>query len=426
VDNVTHALAGLLLADTVVATQRRRGRAIPDAARGAIAVAGVITAELPDIDLAWSGLGRGAETLGYMLHHRGHTHTVLVALAGALLVWGAALALRPALRTRDASRTLLATCVLGTLSHLLLDWTNSYGVHPFWPFEGRWYYGDAVFIVEPWLWVVAIPAALLGERARWTRVVLALLLIAILGLAWGTDNVARGMATLLTLGTAVTILAARATHGLARPALAIGAWVMVEATFFVGARAAEGRVRAIVSAPEDVVLTPGAADPLCWSALVVTEDGPAATYRVRGAVVRPFPGLRRDADCRVRSAAGLDKPPEPPADGVRWTGEWRGPVAELRTLARTDCRLAAALRFMRVPAWRRTARGTELWDLRYGAGGFASVRSDGGRPCPETMPEWTPPRRRLLDGPLPPAEASTDRRTPTVFSNQLTHVQFMD
>jgi inner membrane protein len=44
-------------------------------------------------------------------------------------------------------------CLAG-LSHILLDFTNNYGVRPFWPFSERWYSWDIVFIVEPVLLVV--------------------------------------------------------------------------------------------------------------------------------------------------------------------------------------------------------------------------------------------------------------------------------
>lgn len=400
-DNITHALAGLLIADTVIATQRALGHEITDTARRTIVIVGVVTAELPDIDLAWSGLGRGgARALDYMLHHRGHSHTLVVAVVAAVVIWCVLLALGRANRAPGVRGALLVTCVLGTLSHILLDWTNSYGVHPFWPFDGRWYYGDAVFIVEPWLWVVAMPAVLLGERTRATRVVLALLLAAILALAWGTDNVAPWMAALLTFGTLAMLVVAARTRAVVRPLLAIGAWIAVEATFFAAGRAAEARVRVAVPNAADVVLTPGAADPLCWSVLVVTGDEPASTYRVQGAVVRPVPTLRREASCRVRRAAGLDLPPSPESavDGIRWTGEWRAPLAELQALARSDCRAAAALRFMRVPAWDRTGDVVELWDLRYGRGGFASITSDGRGACPTTVPGWRAPRGAMLVG----------------------------
>jgi len=37
--------------------------------------------------------------------------------------------------------------------HIAFDAFNNYGVHPFAPFEDRWFYGDAVFIIDPWLWL---------------------------------------------------------------------------------------------------------------------------------------------------------------------------------------------------------------------------------------------------------------------------------
>jgi inner membrane protein len=45
---------------------------------------------------------------------------------------------------------------LAGLTHILLDFTNNYGVRPFWPFSERWYSWDIVFIVEPLLWVLLI------------------------------------------------------------------------------------------------------------------------------------------------------------------------------------------------------------------------------------------------------------------------------
>jgi inner membrane protein len=47
---------------------------------------------------------------------------------------------------------LYLTALIAALSHLLLDWTNNYGVRPFFPFNPRWYAGSFVFIAEPVLW----------------------------------------------------------------------------------------------------------------------------------------------------------------------------------------------------------------------------------------------------------------------------------
>jgi len=66
---------------------------------------------------------------------------------------------------------LYLTALIAALSHLLLDWTNNYGLRPFFPFNPRWYAGSFVFIAEPVLWLLlgsalVIPGllGLIGER----------------------------------------------------------------------------------------------------------------------------------------------------------------------------------------------------------------------------------------------------------------------
>src|SRR5688500_13795310 len=155
-DNVTHALAGLLIAEAAVALLERLSAAPTSPGfRRAARIVGVIGAEVPDIDVLYAGPARGMGKLGYLLHHRGHTHTVLFAVAAALAMWAVAVALRRGAPPGER-RAMLWVALAGTLSHIALDYTNSYGVHPFWPVVNRWFYGDAVFIIEPWLWIAAL------------------------------------------------------------------------------------------------------------------------------------------------------------------------------------------------------------------------------------------------------------------------------
>jgi len=71
----------------------------------------------------------------------------LAGLAAIWLLWPAA---RKLLHTSGAARLgLFATTVLGLILHLSMDAMNVYGVHPFAPFDPRWFYGDMIFIVEP-------------------------------------------------------------------------------------------------------------------------------------------------------------------------------------------------------------------------------------------------------------------------------------
>ena len=68
-DNITHSLVGVALAD--LASSRRA----PKLQRPVMIGAGIIAANLPDLDLVYSGITPAP--IGYLLHHRGHTHTVI-------------------------------------------------------------------------------------------------------------------------------------------------------------------------------------------------------------------------------------------------------------------------------------------------------------------------------------------------------------
>jgi inner membrane protein len=117
-----------------------------------------LAAEAPDIDVLWGFRGPVA---GFE-HHRGMTHTFLgapfVALAVTAFVWlwHRSRKRPPTVAPRWALIWLLS--LLAVFSHIFLDWTNNYGIRPFFPFNPRWYALDIAFILEP----VIFAALLLG------------------------------------------------------------------------------------------------------------------------------------------------------------------------------------------------------------------------------------------------------------------------
>jgi inner membrane protein len=111
-----------------------------------------LAAEAPDLDVI--GAFRG-QAFGFA-HHRGFTHSFVGVLIDALVVVGFVYLIwrirgrkikDPNLPPRWGLLYFYA-CLAG-LSHILLDFTNNYGVRPFWPFSEKWYSWDIVFIVEP-------------------------------------------------------------------------------------------------------------------------------------------------------------------------------------------------------------------------------------------------------------------------------------
>jgi inner membrane protein len=138
-----------------------------------------LAAEAPDLDTLWSIKG----PLASFQHHRGITHTFLGLPFEGLVVVGVVWLIhrwrvrraqaRPAplppsdptadlpiphpLTIAPVRWPLLYLFVLiALLSHIFLDWTNNYGVRPFFPFNPRWYAGSFVFIFEPLLFAALL------------------------------------------------------------------------------------------------------------------------------------------------------------------------------------------------------------------------------------------------------------------------------
>ncbi|HEY9384339.1 MAG TPA: metal-dependent hydrolase [Gemmatimonadales bacterium] len=154
-DNLTHTLVGLALAESGLKRTTRLATA-----------ALIVGANLPDVDGLVYLFGSGTDGLAF---RRGWTHGVLAMillpplLVAVLLGWH-----RLRGKSRDGLRVgwLVTLAAVAIWSHPLLDLLNTYGVRLLMPFSGRWFYGDALFIVDPWLWVTLLLGILLARRAR--------------------------------------------------------------------------------------------------------------------------------------------------------------------------------------------------------------------------------------------------------------------
>lgn len=148
-DNLCHALAGVALAESGIAPARRR-----------TVIMAALAANAPDVDtvVALTGYGPGA-----LEFRRGITHGILaLVLLPPLIAWLGWLAGR----RRDDFRRLLLLAALAVWSHSFLDWLNSYGIRLLAPVDWRWFYGDAVFIIDPWLWLTLGTGAVVAWRRR--------------------------------------------------------------------------------------------------------------------------------------------------------------------------------------------------------------------------------------------------------------------
>jgi inner membrane protein len=116
----------------------------------------IMGANAPDVDVVAYFAGP-FEAIAF---RRGWTHGVLAlalwpfAITAVLLAWD-----RWVRRRRDPTAAparagpLLAVTTLAVLTHPLLDWLNDYGLRWLLPFDGTWYYGDALVVVDPCVWL---------------------------------------------------------------------------------------------------------------------------------------------------------------------------------------------------------------------------------------------------------------------------------
>ncbi|MEX2181926.1 MAG: metal-dependent hydrolase [Gemmatimonadaceae bacterium] len=162
-DPITHTMAGAAM-----------GRAGLDRRTPLAGVTLMLAANAPDIDIFSLWLG----TYASLAFRRGWTHGPLalvvlaVALTGLVLGWDRLVRRRrdPSLAPVDARWTfILATA--GVVSHPLLDLLNTYGIRLLMPFSGRWFYADAVFIIDPWIWLMLGAALILARRGAVLRTV---------------------------------------------------------------------------------------------------------------------------------------------------------------------------------------------------------------------------------------------------------------
>ena len=143
IDPVCHTLVGAALSRSGLGKRTALG-----------ASALIIGANLPDIDvLAYFG-GPGAD----LEWRRGWTHGVLALLVLPWLLAGCLLVLhrvrgRQWSRSLAVPRELLFLSYVAILSHPVLDTLNTYGVRWLMPFSGEWFYGDTLFIIDPWVWL---------------------------------------------------------------------------------------------------------------------------------------------------------------------------------------------------------------------------------------------------------------------------------
>ncbi len=142
----------------------------------------VIGANIPDID----ALAMFISNDFALLFRRGWTHGILALFIWPFVLTGMMIGIHKLLewgRKRKAKRNgkqashpplksgwLLALAFISVWSHPLLDWLNTYGVRFLMPFDGTWFYGDTLFIIDAWFWLLTGAAVVLARSESWKSI----------------------------------------------------------------------------------------------------------------------------------------------------------------------------------------------------------------------------------------------------------------
>lgn len=166
-DNLCHTLVGAAIGETGLKRRTAYGNA-----------ALMIGANLPDLDALVFVTGTSS-----VAFRRGWTHGPLalallpVAMAAAFVWFDRRKSRRSGVSGRAQPGMLLLFGYIGVFTHVFLDYLNVYGVRLLMPFEPRWFYGDALFIIDPWTWLALGTGVLLARRGRTAAPALASLVI---------------------------------------------------------------------------------------------------------------------------------------------------------------------------------------------------------------------------------------------------------
>ena len=176
---------------------------------------------------------------------------------------------------------LLALSALGVATHPALDWMNTYGMRWGLPFDPSWTYGDALFIMDPWIWLVLGGSLFIASRPGRRGLIGWALLGVVASLPPLLFPLARVAKVLWLCGVAAIIatwLVVRRGQARRTPVLAGLAVVILYIGGMVGSNAlASGQVaeaaRAAGLEVRDLMVGPLPADPLGAEIEVLTDEG---------------------------------------------------------------------------------------------------------------------------------------------------------
>ncbi len=417
-DNITHSLVGYLVA---------RSLPKPDVEKfpkyeSAVLWTALIASNLPDFDFLIQIFNTN-NPMQYLLHHRGYTHTFLLTLPLGLIAARAAVLISGTkAKAQSALWRLSGVGVLCVLLHIGGDYCNNYGVHPFSPFYNRWYYGDFLFILEPFIWLTLLPFVFFSVKTKSVRTVSVILCALILGIVWSRQFNALPVALVVTIWFGLVSL----SHFFAprvgvRPRNSViipwTGFAIVFFSFFFGSNQSKNRLIELfqdenrILKREQISLSPSPANPFCWSFIITgIEEISDRTHRgkfyvAKAGAISLWPAFAPPTNCYLRTKKSLSfadsEIDHPISNQIHWVGAMIRPLDDFLRLEKKYCRFGEFLKFSRVPGWFEQSGTWYVTDLRFDGAqrkGFFTFTLNGNDLCQSapsgsvsTLTPWIPP-----------------------------------
>jgi inner membrane protein len=242
-------------------------------------------------------------------------------------------------------RGLLVASLIAAATHPLMDWTNNYGVRPLLPWSGQWFYGDLVYIIDPYIWLMLGAAMfLLTSKGRlrifaWAALAAITTTLIILASIRGADASALRFLRVIWIAGIIAVVIVRATGlyqrlnhraALAVLALVLMYWGGLAIAHRVAYSAALAKANQLANSRGESIVKvasmPIAATPFRWQSVAETDR---AIYRYPTAIT---------SDDRATDISGVRRFEKP-----------TGRAAELVSIAERDRRAQEFLLFARFP-----------------------------------------------------------------------------
>jgi inner membrane protein len=367
-------------------------------------VTSIIANNFPDLDLMVTAFMD--PQLGYILHHRGHTHTLAFTLLQPLLILGF---LRLYQRWKGTSWSkedwhwFFGLAFFGGMMHLGMDSWNVYGVHPFWPLNNHWYYGDFVFIIEPLFWMTLIPWLYSKMQNRWSRNLLFFFYtIGLSALFFVYFTTPWYPLLVLVLGLSYGLFIHKQTNSARQAWLSLAATMLVFCALLGSSIWLKNMLRKALHQQDphekiaDIALISYPSNPFCYQWISVGYHKKSRDYIMRKGIFSFFPQLLQCPQFGSETTAHLT----PSSESLRTqfgglVGSqkvFRRPLQELRAL-KGHCQLDAAMQFIRTPSWKLSPHSHSFYigDLRFDRRKAHDLAEFEFPLTPQTCPPLRPP-----------------------------------